>query len=158
MESSTNVLFLVISGTIGVVVTGVLLLYNVVAAVLFLRETGDGESSGLARAAWALGIGSLASWCLPCVGTGLAIGAVVVAQIERVRIYRDQSTIAGATPVRMGSVNGWASLVLQFLLLLSLVAGALVDPGDEPRPDTMQELLDEAPPPPVTPPVGEGED
>ena len=125
----TNVLFLVVSACIGVVITLVLLLYNVVALVLFLRETSDGDSSTLAKFAWATGLASLTMWCVPCLGTVLGIVSVVVSQIERVRIFRDQSSLAGATPARLGSVNGWASLIIQFLLLVSLVVGALVPTG-----------------------------
>lgn len=117
------------TGGAGSCVGMLVLFYNLVAAILFLREETDGKSSGLAKAAWALGLLALLLWWLPCMGGLLAILAILVARFERGRIYRDDSSLAGATPVRMGSLDGFVALPLQLLSLLGLVAGALAASG-----------------------------
>jgi len=116
-------LFLYVAAGLGSCVGLVLLMYNVVAAVLFMREEGDGVSSGLAKAAWATGVFALFTWAVPCVGLLVALTAVVLGRVERGRIYRDESSLAGATPVRMASVNGGVALAMQVFAFL----GAAVD-------------------------------
>ncbi len=118
-----NLVFLYVTGGIGSCVGFILLLYNVVAALLFMREQTDGTSSGLAKAAWATGLLALFLWPMPCIGSVVAIAAIVLSRVERGRIYRDESSLAGATPVRMGSVNGGVALLIQILALIGLIAG-----------------------------------
>lgn len=122
---SGNAILMYVSGGMGSCVGLVVLLYNLVTAVLFLREETEGTSSGLAKASWALGLAALFTWFLPCVGGLLAIAAIVVARVERGRIYRDESSLAGATPVRMGSVDGGVALLLQLLMFVGMLAGII---------------------------------
>ena len=122
---SGNAILLWVSGGMGSCVGLVVLLYNLVTAVLFLREETEGTSSGLAKAAWALGLLALFLWWMPCVGGLLAVVAIVVARVERGRIYRDESSLAGATPVRMGSFDGAVAVLLQILMFVGMLAGAL---------------------------------
>ena len=127
---TANLIFLYVSAGIGSCLSMILLLYNVVAGVLFLREdTGDERAGGLAKAAWALGLVALLAWPLPCVGSLLAISAMVISRVERGRIYRDESSLAGATPVRMGSVNGGVALMIQFFAMAGLLVGVLTGAG-----------------------------
>lgn len=124
-ELMANLLFMYVSGGLGSCMGLILLLYNVVAALLFMREETEGNSSGLAKASWALGLLALFLWWLPCLGAVVSLVAIAVSRVERGRIYRDESSLAGATPVRMGSVNGSVALLLQILLFLGIIAGFL---------------------------------
>jgi len=126
---SGNLILVYVTGGIGSCVGMLVLVYNLVAAILFLREETDGRSSGLAKAAWALGLFALFLWWMPCLGAMVAMLAIVVARVERGRIYRDESSLAGATPVRMGSVDGGVALLLQLLSFLGIVAGVLAASG-----------------------------
>lgn len=110
-------------GSIGSCVGLMLLLYNLVSFGLFLRESTDGSSSGLARGAWVAGTIAVFLWWMPCVGAAVALVAVVASRIERNRIFRDEAPLAGVTPIRLANLDGILVLGLQ---LLGLVAGALV--------------------------------
>ncbi len=118
---SANLIFIYVASGIGSCLGLILLLYNVVAAILFMREQTDGTSSGLAKATWALGLLALLFAGAPCLNMLLPIAAIVLARIERGRIYRDESSLAGATPVRMGNVNGWCAFFLGLLLYMGLI-------------------------------------
>ena len=122
---SGNAILMYVSGGMGSCVGVVVLLYNLVTAVLFLREETEGTSSGLAKASWALGLLALFLWWAPCLGGAVAIAAIVVARVERGRIYRDESSLAGATPVRMGSVDGTVALLLQMVMFVGMLAGVI---------------------------------
>lgn len=122
---SGNLVLLYLTGGVGSCLGMILLLYNLVAAVLFLREDTEEGSSGMAKAAWAVGLMSLFLWWMPCVGAVVALVAIVLARIERGRIFRDEAPLAGATPVRMGNVDGGIALLLQFLMFVGFVASAL---------------------------------
>lgn len=102
-----------------------LLLYNVLSFALFLRESTEGSSSGLARASWAAGILALFLWWLPCGGALIALVAIGTSRMERGRIFRDESPLAGVTPIRLGSMNGVLVLGLQTVLILATL-GVLV--------------------------------
>ncbi|HHO50982.1 MAG TPA: hypothetical protein ENK18_08955 [Deltaproteobacteria bacterium] len=128
---SANLVFLWVSAGLGSCLGLILLLYNIVAAVLFMREETEGTSSGLAKAAWALGIVALLTWPAPCVGSLIAIAAMMLSRVERGRIYRDESSLAGATPVRMGSVNGGMALLLQVLVFAGIATGVITGSGGE---------------------------
>ena len=120
-----NLVFLYFTGAMGSCVGVLVALYNLIAAVLFLREETEGHSSTLALTAWAIGVLATMIWWLPCVGGMAALLSILVARMERARIYRDQSPLAGATPVRMAHGNGSVALVLQSILLFSLLASWL---------------------------------
>ena len=122
---SANLVLLYLAGGVGSCLGMLLLLYNLVAAVLFLREDTEESSSGLAKAAWGLGLLAVFLWWTPCFGSLLAIVAMILARVERGRIFRDEAPLAGATPVRMGNVDGGITLLLQFLLFVGIVASAL---------------------------------
>jgi hypothetical protein len=62
---------------------------------------------------------------VPCLNLILPIVAIIMARVERGRIYRDESSLAGATPVRMGSVNGGCAFLLAMLLYLGAIASVL---------------------------------
>ncbi len=126
---SANLVFLYVGAGLGSCLGFALLLYNLVAGVLFMREETEGSSSGMAKVAWALGIVALLAWPAPCIGALIAIAAMVISRVERGRIYRDESSLAGATPVRMGSVNGSIALLIQVLVLSSVVASFLMGTG-----------------------------
>ncbi len=106
--------------------TMLLLLYNVVAAVLFLRESDRAEATGLAKVAWALGVAALLTWPFPCLGGVFGLAAVVTARVERHRIFRGESSIAGSTPTRMGQFDGGVAVAIQVALVGSLIVGGLM--------------------------------
>jgi len=112
--------FLYGSAFLGSCLFGVLVLYNIVGAIGFMREdTGGESSSALAKAAWLVG---LASFLLgPCAWMG-AVLAIVLARVERGRIYEEKASLAGATPCRMASVNGGVTLLLWAMLTAGMVA------------------------------------
>jgi hypothetical protein len=79
----------------------------------------------MAKATWAVGVLSVLGWWFPCVGAVLAIAAIVLAQVERGRIYRDESSFAGSTPIRLGRIDGIVVLIVQLLIVGGMVAAAL---------------------------------
>ena len=127
-----NMVFLYVTGGIGSCVGSILLLYNVVAGVLFMREETEGSSGGLAKAAWAVGLLALFMWWIPCIGSVAAIAAIIISRVERGRIYRDESSLAGATPVRMGSVNGGVALLIQVMAVIGILATMLTSGATSP--------------------------
>lgn len=94
-----------------------LLLYNVVGLVGFLREDNVEPASALAKAAWAVGL--LSGLLGPCAWVG-AVLALILARVERGRIYAETSSLSGATPCRMATVNG--GLILAMWAVLSLLS------------------------------------
>lgn len=109
--------------------TGLVILlavYNVIAGILFLRESIDGNASTMAKAAWALSALALGLWCVPCVGLGAAFLALILARIERQRIYDSRAPLASATPIRMARINGRWSLAVQGVGVLAIAIGELM--------------------------------
>lgn len=104
-------------------------IYNVIAGILFLRESIDGNASVIAKSAWALSGLALTTWCIPCVGTGAALVAMILARLERNRIYESKAPLASATPVRMARINGGWSLFLQMVGYGVVLIGELVRAG-----------------------------
>jgi hypothetical protein len=98
------------------------LFYNVVALIMFMREDSEGSASMLAKASWAVGLLSLMFAGLPCFGLFLPLVAIIMSRLERGRIYRDESPLAGATPVRMGSVNGGIAVLIVAIMSTGLIA------------------------------------
>ena len=119
-------------GAIGSCFVAILLLYNLVTAILYLREDTDGVASGLAKAAWATGVLAVLGWWFPCVGTLIAIGAIVLGRMERGRIYRDEASLAGSTPIRMAQIDGWVVLVVQLLAMVGMVVSMMRQGGTAP--------------------------
>jgi len=121
-----NLVFLYLTGGIGSCVGIVVILYNLIAAALYLREETEGRSSGLAITSWAIGMLAMLVWWLPCVGGLAGLLAVLVSRYERGRIYRDESSLAGATPVRMGYVNGGMAVILHVLMFAGVLGSWLL--------------------------------
>jgi hypothetical protein len=126
LVNPTLVIFtLVIGSAMGVVVV----LYNLVAVALYLREETEGRSSALALTAWAIGVLALLLWWMPCVGGIAALLAMTVSRIERGRIYRDEAPLAGATPVRMANTDGSTALLLHTGIWVAGLASVLLGGG-----------------------------
>ena len=90
------------------------------AGVASTSRVAGGEASGaIAKAAWFLGFMSLI--ILPCAWF-LGPLAMILASVERRRIYAEKAPLAGATPCRMGSVNGGMALVLWGIAVAGWVA------------------------------------
>ena len=121
-----NLVFLYLTGGIGSCVGIVVILYNLIAAALYLREETEGRSSGLAITSWAIGMLAMLVWWLPCVGGLAGLLAVLVSRYERGRIYRDESSLACATPVRMGYVNGGMAVILHVLMFAGVLGSWLL--------------------------------
>lgn len=113
-SSANAFFFLYVTGFFGSCMGLFLLLYNVVGLVGFLREDNTEPASGLAKAAWAVGFFS--GLLGPCAWVG-AVLALVLARVERGRIYAETSSLSGATPCRMATVNG--GLILAMWAILS---------------------------------------
>jgi hypothetical protein len=122
----SNFVLLWLTGGLGSCLGVVALLYNLVAAVLYSREETEGRSSGISITSWAIGLLAMLLWWLPCVGGAAALFALAVGYYERSRIYRDQASLASATPVRMGISNGSLALLLQAVLWVALLVSWLV--------------------------------
>jgi hypothetical protein len=120
-----NLAFLYLTGGIGSCVGVVVILYNLVAVALYVREETEGRSSAMAIISWAIGVLAMLIWWMPCVGGVAGILAMFVSRLERGRIYRDESGLAGATPVRMAYVNGGMALILHVLLWLGMIGSWL---------------------------------
>jgi hypothetical protein len=111
MEPASSVL-LYVPAVVGWSAALLLVIYNVVALFLFLYERADRGASGLAVLSWVAGLLAVLGWCAPCLGGMLALTALAVARHERIKIYRGRSPLAGATPVRLATLDGSAALVL----------------------------------------------
>lgn len=124
MEDAANSLFFIyVAGTLGSCIGILLFLYNVVGVVSFLREDTGGESASmLSKGAWAIGFLSLLLG--PCAWFG-ALLALILARVERGRIYAEKSPLAGATPCRMASVNGGLVLVIWAIFTAGILASWL---------------------------------
>src|SRR5687767_4152456 len=96
--TDSNPVFLYFTGGIGSCVGFLVVLYNLMAIVLYQREDTEGRSSALALTAWGIGMLSVLLWWMPCVGGLAALLAMTISRIERGRIYRDEAPLAGATP------------------------------------------------------------
>ena len=110
----------------GTCISGLLVAYNLIALVMFLREDTEGSASGMAKAAWALGALSLFTFGIPCLGSLVPFAPILIARIEKGRIYRDEAPLAGATPVRLAGINGWISLMLSALCFLGSLLTSLM--------------------------------
>ena len=119
--SGVNWLYMAISGGMATCLGALLLAYNVIALVMFMREDSDEAASGMAKAAWGLGLLSVFTAGLPCIGSLIPFVPILLARVEKGRIYRDESPLAGATPVRLAGINGWMALILSALFLLGTV-------------------------------------
>ncbi|MEZ4236732.1 MAG: hypothetical protein R3F59_11370 [Myxococcota bacterium] len=125
MTNGGNYVLVWLTGGIGSCLGVVVLLYNAVAAVLFSREETEGRASSLSITCWAIGVLAMLLWWLPCVGGAAGLFSMVVGYFERGRIYRDQSSLASATPVRMGISNGALAVVLHSVLMLVMLVSWL---------------------------------
>jgi hypothetical protein len=115
-EEAANEFFLLwVSSGMGSCIWMILVFYNLISLVGFMRSDTGGESaSGLSKAAWAIGFFSFMLGPCACLG---AIGALVMAKVERERIYAETSTVASSTPCSMASINGGVTLILCGLFL-----------------------------------------
>lgn len=114
-------LYLSITSGVGTCIGALLLAYNVIAVVMFMREDSEGSAGGMAKAAWGMGVVALFTAGLPCIGTLIPFIPIIMARVEKGRIYRDESPLAGATPVRLAGINGWIAFLLSALITLGTV-------------------------------------
>ena len=96
-----------------------LVLYNLYGLFSYSREdTGDERASGFAKAAWAL---SFFAFLLgPCSWVG-ALTALIIARVERGRMYAEKSPLAGATLLRIAGVNAGVT-ILQWLVITAAMS------------------------------------
>lgn len=116
--AASGLVALYVSATLGSCLWFIMLAYNVGALFSFIRNKGDDKPSGLSMAAWAVGF--LSFLLGPCAWFG-AILAMVLANVERRRIFQDKSTFASATPCRHASVNSGFTLLMWVLITGGLV-------------------------------------
>ena len=120
--ASANLTVLWLASGFGSCLWFVMLGYNAVALVGYLRYKGDDVASGLSKGAWALGF--LSFLLGPCSWLG-ALAAIVLASVERNRIFQDKSTFASAIPCRHAQVNGTFTLVIWGAFLLGALGAWL---------------------------------
>ena len=89
------------------------------------------QTSGLAIASLVLGIVSVPTIC--CCGGGLvaAILAIIFGHLAMGRIRRSQGRLDGTGMAVAGLVIGYASVALQILVVIFLVASAILGPCAE---------------------------
>lgn len=109
---------LYVSATLGSCLWFIMLMYNIGALFSFLRNKSDEKPSGLSMAAWAVGFLSFVLG--PCAWLG-ALVAMILANVERRRIFQDKSTFASATPCRHASVNSAFTMLTWLLITAGLV-------------------------------------
>lgn len=112
-----------LAGGLGSCLWSVMILYNIGALIGVMRDKGDEASSALSKAAWAVGFFSLVLG--PCAWLG-ALVAMIMANVERRRIFSDKSTFASATPCRHASVNGGFTLLIWFIVTAGALAQVLM--------------------------------
>ncbi len=101
----------------------ILVFYNLAGLFSYSREDTDGESaSAMAKMAWAIGF--LSFLLGPCAFLG-ALLAIVLSRVETGRMYSEKSSLAGATPCRMASVNGGVNLLMWVIFTAGIVAGLM---------------------------------
>ncbi len=100
----------------------VMFLYNLYAGAQFRREEHDEKPSGLSMASWGVG---LLAYVVPCCPGALPVMAMLMAAVERRRIYQGRSPLASSTPARLGTINGVMALVGHALMM----AGYLMQAG-----------------------------
>ena len=124
MEADGSALFLTyISLFMGSCMWFILVVYNLAGLFSYSREDTDGESaSGMAKAAWAIGF--LAFLLGPCSVLGSLL-AIILSRVETGRMYAEESSLAGATPCRMASVNGGVNILMWVIISAGLIAAAL---------------------------------
>jgi len=115
-EEAANGFFLLwVSSGLGSCIWIILVFYNLISLISHMRADYDGESaSALSKIAWAVGFFSFMLG--PCASLG-AIAALIMANIERGRIYEEASSVASATPCSMASINGGVILLLTVLMM-----------------------------------------
>ena len=114
-----NALFFI--GLGGASCLGMLLtVYNLFVLIGVFRAKDEEAASGMAKAAWAL---SLAAWFLGPCGLFVAFIAWVIARLEGNKIWREESPISSATPVRMATVNAGALVLAQILMTVAVAFG-----------------------------------
>ena len=113
-EAAANPYFFAyVSGILGSCGFMILVLYNLIGLIGFLREDTTEKASGLSKAAWAIGF--LSFMFGPCTWFAAAL-ALILARIERGRIYQEKSPLASATPCRMANINGAINLVIWLVI------------------------------------------
>ena len=115
-EEAANGFFLLwVSSGMGSCIWVILVIYNLISLIGHMRADHDGETaSGLSKGAWAVGFFSFLLGPCACLG---AITALIIANIERGRIYEEASSVASSTPCSMASINGGVVLLLCALML-----------------------------------------
>ena len=121
MDSSGSLFLLYAGSTLGTATILGLVGYNLLGLFRYLKQPSPEEAaSTLAVTAWALSF--VAFLCGPCSWVPAGCTAVLI-RVERRRMYEERSSLAGATPLRLASVNVVLTLV-QWLLFSAALATA----------------------------------
>ena len=120
-EQAGNAFFLLYASSgFGSCIWFLLMFYNLIALIQYMRSDTDGETaSGLSKAAWAVGFFSFLLG--PCMWFGAVI-ALIMARVERGRIYDERSSFASGTPATMGSINGGVTLLMYVIFLAGVLS------------------------------------
>jgi hypothetical protein len=123
-EAANGFFLLYVSSGMGSCIWMILVFYNLISLVGFMRSDTGGESASvLSKLAWAVGFFSFMLG--PCAWLG-AVAALIMAKVERGRIYEEASTVASSTPCSMASINGGVTLVLCALFMAGGLSAALL--------------------------------
>ena len=114
VSGGSGVLYGVVGGSLGCFGLA-LLVYNAVALFKYLREDTTEKASTMAIAAFALGVVSICGGCflawLPC----------VLANIERKKIYREESSLRSTGLVRAASLTSGVVCTVSILGMLTAI-------------------------------------
>lgn len=119
---NSQTLLLGIQGATWLCVGALLLIYNLVAVVKYLREDSEESASGLAWAAFVLGLLSITPAC----GCFLAAIPWGIASYERSRIYKGDASLRGAGLTRAGGLTAVIILVMGILQIAISIISTLM--------------------------------
>lgn len=110
-------------GGIGACLTAVLLLSNAMSAFRYFTREGDEPASPMSLAAWALSL----AWLIlgPC-GFLTSVIALVLARIERAKVFRQEASPWTMLPCSTATTNSIMSLAI---MALFATAGVLAYMG-----------------------------
>lgn len=123
VSGGSTLLYSIVGGSVGCFGFA-LLIYNAIALFKYFREESTEKASGMAFAAYALGIVSIF-----CGGCFMAWIPLVLANIERKRIYREESSLRSTGLVRAATLTSGVVVVVSVVgilagILMQLTAGA----------------------------------
>jgi hypothetical protein len=108
---------------VGSCLTVLMLISNIVAAVRYLTSEGTEPASPASLAAWGV---SVASFFLGPCGFLTALIAVVLARVERAKVFREEASAWSLMPCSMANTNSFAFVVVTVIIWVGIIAGFVI--------------------------------